>query len=356
MAMSAFPYKPLNGMPAGRRFTRWLSFTLAVFWAVGGHAEAVINVRTVALGAVVETPMHSAPASVVARNTPQIAAEIAARVIALPVRVGDRVEPGDALARLDCRRHESLLDAARAALARAEAQQRFAQRQLNRARNLQKKKSISEELLDQRRTDLAVSQADTLGARETAEQAALDVEHCVARSPLAAVVSERLVSVGSHVTAGIPLVGLIETAAPEVTVALRQDQLPGFLAAADRAFEHNGESRPLTLRAVLPAADTITRTREARLTFAAETAIPGTAGRVVWRGGIASIPADYLVRRGGQLGIFVLDDDQANFVTIPSAQEGRAAPVQGLSADTRLITEGRQRLSHGDKVKRVDGE
>lgn len=343
-------------MTESRTSTRGLAFALAVFWTIGGHAEEVVNVRTTALGQVMETPVHSAPASVVARNTPQVAAEIAARVIALPVQVGDRVEPGDEIARLDCRRHESLLAAARAALARAEARQRFARRQLNRARNLQKKKSISEELLDQRRTDLAVNQADTLAAQETAEQAALDVDHCVVRSPLNAVVSERLVSVGSHVTAGVPLVGLIETIGPEVTVALRQDQLPGFEAAAVRTFEHNGEILPLTLRTVLPAADTITRTREARLGFAADAAIPGTPGRVVWRDRVASVPADYLVRREGRLGIFLLDGDRATFFAIPAAQEGRSAPVEGLSMQTRLITEGRQRLADGDRVNRADDE
>lgn len=330
-----------------------LCLAIVLIWSA--VAPAAVPVRTVALGSVLETPVHSAPASVVARNSPQVAAEISARVMEIPVRVGDRVRPGDLLARLDCRRYESLLAAARAAQSRAETRYRLAQRQLNRARDLKKNNSISEELLDQRRTELGTSEADVRSAAEQAEQAALDVEHCSVRSPLAAVVSERLVSVGSHVTPGVSLLGLIETDRPEVSVELRQDQLTGFETTTARRFEFDGRSLPLEVRAILPAADTVTRTREARLDFTAESALPGTAGRVVWPGVAARIPADYLVRREGQLGIFVLDGELARFVTIPGAEEGRSAPAPALAPDTRLITEGRQRLSDGAAVQRADG-
>jgi RND family efflux transporter MFP subunit len=333
---------------------RLLLLALTAGWLPVAQAAPVV-VRSVPLTEVLETSFYSAPASVVARNTPQVAAEISASVTALPVRVGDLVQPGDELAHLDCRRHESRLASARAAQARAETLQRLARRQLDRARNLQKNQSISDELLDQRRTELAVSEADALVARESAQQAELDVQDCVVRSPLAGVVSERLVSVGSHVTPGTVLIALIETVAPEVTVALRQDQLASFTAATERTFEHDGEVLPLALRSVLPAADTVSRTREARLTFTVTAAVPGTAGRVVWGSGQAMIPADYLVRRDGELGIFVLDGDRARFIALPGAQEGRSAASPALPEDLHLITEGRQRLSDAEPVQPVAG-
>ena len=46
--------------------------------------------------------------------------------------------------------------------------------------------------------------------------------------------------------------------------------------------------------------------------------------------------------------------ERAGLIAEPTP--ARAAPVQGLSTDIRLITEGRQRLSDGDRVQRVDGE
>ena len=47
-------------------------------------AAEPVNVRTVPLGQVLTTPVYSAPATVVARNQPRLAAEIDARIIELP--------------------------------------------------------------------------------------------------------------------------------------------------------------------------------------------------------------------------------------------------------------------------------
>jgi len=330
---------------------RRAALLLCLFCVHQAGAEP-INVRTVRLGEVLETPAYSAPASVVARNQPQLATEIDARVIALPRNVGDPVAPGDLLARLDCRRYESILGGVRAEVSRAEAQQRFAAEQLARARNLQRNKSISEELLDQRRTDLAVAEAEEVARREALKQALIDVEACELRAPFDAVVTERTASVGSFVNRGNPVIGLLETSGQEVSVALRHDQVAGVESAAALLFESNGRTYPLRLRALLPLADSIARTREARLAFVDDGAIAGSAGRLIWQGPRALLPSDYLVRREGVLGVFVAEGSVARFVPVPDAQDGRPALVT-LPQDANLITDGRQRLNDGDEVMPV---
>jgi RND family efflux transporter MFP subunit len=314
-----------------------------------------VNVRTVPLDQVLKTPVYSAPATVVARNQPQLAAEVDARIIELPAAVGDRVRKGDLLARLDCRYHESVLAAAQAELTRARAQQRFADEQLARARNLTKKKSISEELLDQRRTELAIAAADTSARQEAVQRAGINVENCELRAPFDAVVTKRTGSVGSFVTRGSPMIDLLEIAGQEVSAALRHQQTEGVENAASLKFESNGAMHPIRLRALLPSADPVARTREARLVFDAEPPVAGTAGRVVWRGRRALLPADYLVRRQGGLGVFVFEDDRARFIRLHDAQDGRPTLVT-LPPDTLLITEGRQRLNDGDAVSRSPAE
>ncbi|MCG6966659.1 MAG: efflux RND transporter periplasmic adaptor subunit [Chromatiaceae bacterium] len=312
-------------------------------------AAAPISVRTVTLGDVVEVPVYSAPADVVARNQPKLAAEIDARVVALPRAVGERVVAGDLLARLDCRRHESSLATARAEFARSRAQQRYATEQLARARNLQRNKSISEELLDQRTTDLAAAEAEARVREEAQRRAAIDVENCELRSPFDAVVTARHASVGSFVTRGSAVIELLETSGQEVSVALRHDQVAGAEAAAGLQFESNGTAYPVRLRALLPIADSIARTREARLEFLDQSAIAGSAGRLVWRGEGALLPADYLVRRNGVLGVFMADGGTARFTPVPAAEDGRPALVT-LPPDTHLISDGRQRLNDGDEI------
>ncbi len=321
---------------------------IGLLWLSAAVAEPV-SVRTRTLGDLLGTPRHSAPATVVARNRPRVAAEIAARVTALPVAVGDRVAANEILARLDCRSHESHLAVARAELAVTLAQLAHAREQLTRARNLKKKKSISEELLDQRQMDQATRQAEAGARREAIKQAEIDVGHCDIRAPFDAVVTERLVSVGAYVSRGKAVVGLLETTGQEVSAQLRETEIDTLQAVDALTFEAVAGRYPLRLRTLLPAVNTTARTREARLTFTGEPAFPGTAGRLVWQGRQALLPADYLVRRQGALGIFVLRDDTARFVAIPGAQEGQPAAVE-LPADTRLITEGRWRLRDGEAV------
>lgn len=315
-----------------------------------------VRVRTVDFDSVATPTLFSAPATVVARNEPAIAAEIEARIIAIPVDVGDPVTAGDVVARLDCRRPLSVQDAARAELARAQAQQRFAAEQLARARDLNRKKSISEETLDQRRTELATAEATTAIREEQLRQAQIDVGHCELHAPLAGVVTHRYASVGSYASRGMVIIGLIETDGQEVSVALRDGQAETLQAAGDVNFDHNGHRYPVRLRTLLPYVDVATRTREARLAFSTAPAAPGTAGRLTWQGGQRLLPPEFLVRRDGRPGVFVLDGEQARFHAIPDAEDGRPTAVE-LAPGTRLISDGRQRLSDGDAVRPIaDGE
>ena len=316
------------------------------------YAGPPANVRAVPLSELLTIPQFSAPATVVARNQPQIAAEIQARVVELPAEVGDRVGAGEVLARLDCRRYESALAQARAELARARAQRQFADEQLRRARNLTKKQSISEELLDQRRTDLASADADSAVQDAAVARAAIDVEDCVIRAPFAAVVTARAASIGSLATPGNVLFTLLQTDGQEDSVTLRHDQVTSLLDAGALNFDSNGTTYPLQLRTVLPAADPVARTREARLRFAAEPALAGSAGRVVWEGRERELPPDYLVRRQGELGVFLLEADTARFVPVAGAENGRPATVR-LPTDSLVVTDGRQRLADGDPVRRI---
>jgi hypothetical protein len=106
------------------------------------------------------------------------------------------------------------------------------------------------------------------------------------------------------------------------------------------------------LRALLPLVDERTRTREARLVFVADGAVAdiGAAGRLIWRSRQPILAAQYLVRRDGQLGVFIVQEDQARFIALTQAQEGQPVAVD-LPPTTMLVVEGRQRLQDGDLIQ-----
>jgi RND family efflux transporter MFP subunit len=316
-------------------------------------ADPATPVTIRALGELLETTEYSAPASVEARNQASLSAEISARIQAIPVLIGDRVEPGDRIVQLDCRQYESQLNSAQAVLAELQSRRRLAANQLQRSLDLEKQRNVSEEVVDQRRTDLASLGAQIRAQQAAIEQAELQVERCTIRAPFRATVLRRPAAVGEWATPGTPLVELVELDQREVSASLREAQFQALQDAATVHFEYMGRYYELTQRAVLPTVDPRTRTREIRLRFGGEPAPVGSGGRLTWRAERSLLPAEYLVRRDNRLGVFIFNDEHARFVPLPQALEGQPTRVD-LPADTRLIVDGRQRLEDGDRVTPVD--
>jgi RND family efflux transporter MFP subunit len=308
-----------------------------------------IPVRAQPLGELLAKPDYSAPATVRPLNAPSLAAEISARIEAIPVHVGDQVKAGDLLVGLDCRLHRSRLQAARAVLQRIEAQRQFASAQLQRAEDLKAKRSISEELLDQRRMELLSARADRANQQELIHQAEIDVQRCTLQAPFDAVVTERLAQLGGLASPGTPLLNLIQLDDLEVSAELRGSEATSLQQAPAPYFAHAARQYALAIRRILPVIDERTRTQEVRLRFIDDTAPAGAAGRLVWQGMANQLAADYLVRRDGQLGIFLVEDDRARFHALPEAREGQPVRLQ-LAPEAWLITEGRQRLQDGDSI------
>ncbi len=317
--------------------------------AAGEPAEA-IPITAQPLTELAVYPQLRAPASVLSDNDSRISAEVSARIIEIPVRVGEVVEKGALLARLDGTDFELALAREEAALQALRARLELADYQLSRARTLSRKQAVSEELLKQRETDLSNLRAQLAGQEVALAQAKRRLEQCTLRAPFAAVISERLASVGELAGPGSALLQIIDNRHLEVSAQL-QAALADSLPRAERPELVTSQRRyPLVLRRIVPAFDPRARTREARLQFSAEHALPGSAGELVWRSQQPHLPAELLSRRDGRLGVFIVDGERAKFIPLPQAEEGRPALVS-LPEQTPVVTLGRFRLQDGDAVK-----
>ena len=103
------------------------------------------------------------------------------------------------------------------------------------------------------------------------------------------------------------------------------------------------------IKAVVKVRDVLTRTQEARLGFVGEVALPGTTGKVVWNEVNPHLPADFLVRRAGKLGVMVIENNKAKFIHLPDALEGRPGRID-FSPQTLVVTKGRYSLPDGTDV------
>ena len=115
-------------------------------------------------------------------------------------------------------------------------------------------------------------------------------------------------------------------------------------------FAAAGQTHALTLLRISAAIDREARTVEARYRFNGAAPAPGTEGRLVWRDPRPHLAAEYILRRNGRYGVFVLEGDKARFRELPHAQEGRPASAD-FSPDVLIVTRGRHALQDGMAVQ-----
>lgn len=158
----------------------------------------------------------------------KIGVQATGQIMEMPVKVGDRVDKGQTIARIDDRdlnaqldQNVATLERTRAELDVARAESTYADENLVRQRDLFSRKVVSRDALDQAERDQAVK-AKTLAARTAAvaeARAAIAVtrtklSHTRIESPLTGVVSQVTVQEGETVVTGLQTVNLITVLDP----------------------------------------------------------------------------------------------------------------------------------------------
>jgi RND family efflux transporter MFP subunit len=324
-------------------------FALVCLISTSVFAGEKIKVNTATIADIAIYPERSAPATVISLNESTVSARITSQVDELPVRVGDVVEAGGLLAKLDCSDYQLASRASRSKISAFMAQIELAKHRLERTKKLTLKQSISEEILDERKSELAVLNADIRGARADLDLAKVNESRCIVSSPFRALVIERSSAVGQFTNIGTALVKIMDIEQLELSAQVFNHDSQQITNSDELIFEHSGKRYPVKLRTVIPIINTETRNREVRLLFKNDPALAGAAGKLLWRDKRAHIPGEFIVRRNDKLGVFSIEDNVAHFISIPSAQAGRASPTT-LPIDTPLVIEGHFSLKDADNV------
>jgi RND family efflux transporter MFP subunit len=323
-----------------------LALCVLALLCVPALAAPPVPVKTRPLSELALYPQREASAQAVSLNLARIAAELSARIDSIPVEPGQRIAKGAVVARLDCADAQIAAQRAEAALESSRARLKLGQLQLQRSTELAAKNFISSDALDAKKTEVAVVAAEV--RLDTAARAAAqrEVGKCTLRSPYPAIVEARLAQVGELASPGTPIVQLWDTSRLQLSAQLQADDA-NLMVQASPVFVSQGQQYAVKLLRVSPAINPASRTREARFTFTGTFPAPGSNGVLRWRDPRAFVPADYLLRRAGQLGVFVVSGPRARFVPLPHAQEGRPAAATGVPANAALVTDGRFALQDG---------
>jgi RND family efflux transporter MFP subunit len=362
-------------MPTSRAGLRCLLlYALAALPAVAlaqAPAPPVTVGRAERSAIVQEVPVTGTVAS---PNVSRISAEVAGRVAEMAVDVGDRVEAGDRLARLDPELARLALERARAATREAAAALADAQRRLRDADRLSSQNALARTTLESLRAEVDGAEAALARFRaEERRQAALLARHEIG-APFAGAISRKLAATGEWVEPGTPLVELVSTHELRIDFQVPQEHYTG-VAAGDRVdvVLDSGSARSFAghVASVVPQSDPGARTFlvVVRLDDPDAPIIPGMSARARLRLGTGRegvvVPRDALLRHpDGRTTVWVLSGSAEGAratvserrVDLGRAFDGRVEVVEGLEAGESVVLRGNEGLQEGQAVRvRDDG-
>jgi RND family efflux transporter MFP subunit len=317
----------------------------------------------------------------VAVDSVEIRARVSGYLDQIHFRDGQMVKQGDLLFTIDKRPFQNTVAQTRGTLAQAKANLAFAEADLERAKQLVRDRTITEQTFDQR-TQAQRSAAASVAANEAAvRQAELDLEFTELRAPVAGRIGDRRVSPGNLVTGGAggttTMLANIVSLDPirfEFTMDeasyLRYERfsgsgkevtgreggvIVGLKLLDEKTFEHRGH-----MDFVDNAIERSTGTIRGRASFSNPNAVltPGMFGRIRVPG---SPTYNALLLPDAAIGteqirkfVLVVGDDNTavqKYITLgPLSDDNLRIIKDGITAGDRVIVNGLMRVRPGQKV------
>ncbi len=257
----------------------------------------------------------SAEAVVEAVRQSTVSAQIAGRIVDIRFDVGDRVNKGDVIVRIDERAASQAVAASEAQVREAEATLANARAQYERSRQLLAQKFISQAALDKSEADFKAAESRMKAMLAGAGAASTERSFATIAAPYSGIVSARHVQLGEMAAPGKPLMTGFDPATLRVVATVSSDQAPSLQAGARARVEVPSANRWVEVKSVvvLPSADPRTHTTQVRLELPADTKglLPGVFARAHFTTGKAPrlmVPREAVIRRSEVTAVYVVDD------------------------------------------------
>lgn len=318
-----------------------------------------VEVLQVALGDV--TVAVSATGTVEAREDIPMSAEASGQVEDVLVRVGDRVQAGEVLIRLDSELAALAVRQAEAQLLLAEADLDNAEAGLARAQNLWESKDISDAEFEASERLAKIARAGFMAAEAQLGSARRQLRNTEIASPTDGVVAFVYAEQGHLVALGAPVARIVDDREVQIEIGLTQDQVldvrPGRRAEV-RVRSLSGEVFEGTVEYVGPRADDLTKTYPARIVLANRDRkmLAGMVAEVTIEADeltdVVAIDRDWVVERYGEPAVFVVSDSLAvlSKVGLGRVVGDRVVVNSGLKPGDQIVTLGYDQLTENARV------
>lgn len=323
-------------------------------------AETPLAVEVVTVEAASVPRVFSGTGEVVARDLRSLSFAGGGRVVSVFVDAGDTVRQGQEMARQDSAQQEQRVQAAKAALAKAEADAAKARDDDLRTEKLLRQGAATRSQRDDARSQLIASEGLLDKAKAELESAQKELSDTVLRAPLDGLVTSRRIEAGLVIGAAQPAFDIAAGPTFDALFDLAEVVLTSGRAEATPVtltpLEGGGPPVQGVVREVAPVVDA------ARGTVAVKVAIDGApTGLAIGspvRGTVSvsdeariRLPAWVLVRQGGSPAVWVRDEATGAVslrpVVIGNFETDSVTISDGLSPGEAVVARGAQLLYPG---------
>ncbi|WP_373289389.1 MULTISPECIES: efflux RND transporter periplasmic adaptor subunit [Rhizobium] len=301
--------------------------------------------------------------SVRARTEMNLGFRVAGKITERLVDVGDRVEPGTILARLDAVDYQLSVRRADADLTSAQKQVEITGLARKRAETLAEKSVTSQSQLEQAQLAADQAQSQLQSAESALEEAQNQVAYTELKATQNGIVTTVSADVGQVVSAGTTVVAVAVDGEKEVQIAVPETDIahfkPGktvkasFWSARDLVLEGkvrevagsaDAQSRTFAVRVSLPADDRVLIGMTATIDAVEDNVVP-TFG----------VPLAALAQKDGKPVVWIVERDKGEVssraVKVAGYGDSVARVSEGLAKGDLVVSAGTQFMRDGLKVK-----
>ena len=357
--------------------THYIFLGLAVAAFLGWRAYSVLHVpvtesrpvpvvRTITVGAEALDNKAIYPGEVRGKYESSLAFQVAGKIVARHVNLGDTVRAGQALMEIDPKDVKQGYDAAQASYQAALSNYQLAKDNYERFSVLYEKGAVSSMARDQYKTqfDAAASSLKSAQAQLNASQNQLGYTQLVSDhdGTVASISGE----IGQVVGAGTPVVTVVQDGSREIQIYIPENRLGQIRPdqpATITFWALNDITASGHISEIAPMADSVTRTYKVKVAVDAmpDAAKLGMTAKVTLQNGPAkalTVPSGAIYQTGEQAQVWVIRDKKATLINVKTAgYEGNNVVVAGgLSAGDVVVTGGVNKLAEGQEVRLESSE